>query len=182
MLMKRMWLMAVMVCGLSACVTPPPGLERNEFTIQSVKKIEPSDYECQCKEVRLGGKVLSATALKDQTKIEVLSLPVRGLSAKPSIDGAVEGRFIAYLPGFIDPEYLKDQFITVAGKLINQEKGKIDQADYWYPVVDVIHYKRWKLVQEYYYEPDDWDYWGYGRFGWSAHFWRPEPRLRYHLY
>ena len=49
-------------------------------------------------------------------------------------------------------------------------------------MVDVIHYKRWKLVQEYYYEPDDWDYWGYGRFGWSARFWRPEPRLRYHLY
>lgn len=44
------------------------------------------------KEVRLGGKVLSAIALKDQIKIEVLSLPVRGLSAKPSIDGTVGRR------------------------------------------------------------------------------------------
>ena len=59
---------------------------------------------------RLGGKVLTAQALPNKTKIEVLSYPVYSTSAKPMIDEQPNGRFITYLDGFVEPESLKDQF------------------------------------------------------------------------
>ena len=100
------------------------------------------------------------------------------------IESHSNGRFIAYLNGFVDPENLKDQYITVAGVLSGKEQGKIDQADYRYPVVQAHQYRLWKLVQEYYYDPDDmYDYGPFYPYGWGApRFMWAEPRLRYNLY
>ena len=173
-------LLFVTALFLTACVSPPQGLEKDEFTIQQLNKIEADDYPCRCRIVRLGGKILSAQALKDQTKVEVMSLPVSSFSAKPVWDGPTDGRFIAYLPGFVDPESLKNQYITVKGRLTGKEQGKIDQADYTFPVVSAAAFKRWQLTQEYYYDPY-WDdfYYGFGpRWGYYGGFWHREPRVR----
>ena len=171
---------------LSGCISAPPGLERDKSAIQDLKKIKTEDYDCRCKKVRLGGKVVAATALKDKTRIEVISLPVLTFSAKPAIDAPTNGRFIAYLKGFVDPESLKEQYITVTGVLSGKEPGKIDQADYQYPVIDVTAHKQWRLVQEYYYDRDYWDdwddYWYPRRFGLRFHMFHREPILRYNLY
>lgn len=183
--MKKWLVLSLSVLLLSGCIAPPQGLEADKFTVQSVKKIESDDYRCECKKVRLGGKVLSATALKDKTKVEVLSLPVSIFSAKPIVESAAEGRFIVYLAGFIDPESLKEQYITVAGVLKGTETGKIDQADYQYPVVEATNYRQWRLVQEYYYDPMDWDdYWYERHFGFGLRYrlFPPQPKLRYTLY
>ncbi|SEQ51097.1 Slp family lipoprotein [Basfia succiniciproducens] len=184
--MKK-WLIFPLIVLLSACVSAPEGLERDEFTIQSLRQIEDSDYVCQCKKVRLGGKIISAEALKNQTKLEILSLPITTYSAKPVIESATDGRFIAYLDGFADPASLKDQYITVAGILKEQWRGKIDEADYLYPIIKVTAYKQWRLAKEYYYEYDDWHDYRFRRFGHFRHwgwdpFWRPELKLRYRLY
>lgn len=185
--MKKIILFPLMILSLSACISAPKGLEADQFTIQNIVEIEADDYQCQCKKVRLGGKIIAATALKDQMKLEVVSLPVSKFSAKPILDSVTDGRFIAYIKGFIDPENLKEQYITVTGVLNTQESGKIDEADYQYPVIQVEHYRRWKLVQEYYYDFDDWDYYrGYRRMYWGGRFgspfWGAELRLRYNLY
>lgn len=164
---------------LTACATAPQGLEKDDFTLSRFDQIQAEDLDCQCKLVRLGGKVLSATAMKGKTRIEVLSLNVSRFSAKPVLDSRIEGRFIAYLDGFIDPESLKDQYITVKGVLKGQEIGKIDQVDYQYPVIQANAFRQWKLVQEYYYDPSDCD----DDFGFrmrSRFFCR--PKLRYALY
>lgn len=168
---------------LTGCIMAPKGLERDQFTIQRLEAITVEDYDCQCQQARLGGKILSATALKGQMRLEILSLPIISLSAKPYLSADTNGRFIAYLDGFIDPESLKEQFITVKGTLKKLEVGKIDQVDYTYPVVMVSHYKLWKLVSEYYYDPDEMADWRESRRrGWGYSFWRPEPRLRYVLH
>lgn len=168
---------------LSGCIMAPKGLERDELTLQQLDTITKQDYACQCKSARLGGKILSATALKGQMKLEVLSLPLVSLSAKPMLEAETNGRFIVYLEGFLDPERLKAQFITVKGILKGQEIGKIDQVEYPYPVIEAAHYKVWKLVEEYYYDPEEMADWRESRRkGWGYPFWRPEPRLRYVLY
>ncbi|MDO5053976.1 Slp family lipoprotein [Pasteurella oralis] len=168
---------------LTGCIMAPKGLERDQFTIQQLEAITEQDYACRCKQVRLGGKILSATALKGQMRLEILSLPIISLSAKPHLSAQTNGRFITYLDGFIDPASLKEQFITVKGRLQKQEVGKIDQVDYTYPVVMANHYKLWKLVPEYYYDPDEMADWRESRRrGWGYPFWRPEPRVRYGLY
>ncbi|EIJ71453.1 MULTISPECIES: Slp family lipoprotein [Pasteurellaceae] len=182
--MKKLLILPMIVL-LSACVSAPPGLERDEFTIQSLKKIEADDYACKCKKVRLAGQVINAEALKGKTKVEVLSLPVSTYSAKPVIDSISDGRFIAYINGFIDPKALKDQYITVLGVLNTKHIGKIDEVDYHYPVVEVSAYKQWRLAEEYYYDYDDsWDDYFDHRWRWGP-FWQhryPELRVRYNLY
>lgn len=183
--MKKLPFLPLIALFLVGCVSPPKGLEKDQFTIQSFDRIEADDYTCRCKKVRLGGKVVSAVALKDKTKVEVLSLPISSFSAKPVLSSVTDGRFIAYLQGFVDPTGLKDQYITVAGLLTGQETGKVDEADYRYPVIEATAVKQWRLVQEYYYEADDWDSPFYRPFGWGwrhRSFWHAEPRVRYNLY
>ena len=85
--------MTALSTTLVGCVNAPKGLEKEQFTLKSLSSIQPSDYNCQCKSIRLGGKVLTAQALPNKTKIEVLSYPVYSTSAKPMIDEQPNGRF-----------------------------------------------------------------------------------------
>ena len=96
------------------------------------------------------------------------------------IDEQPNGRFITYLDGFVEPESLKGQFITIGGTLLKTEQGKVDQANYTYPVIKTNHYRVWKLSQSYYYPDDMWDDWGF--FGRRPYYWYGEPEIRYYLY
>ena len=164
---KTILVLTALSSTLVGCVNAPKGLEKEQFTLKSLSSIQPSDYSCQCKSIRLGGKVLTAQALPNKTKIEVLSYPVYSTSAKPMIDEQPNGRFITYLDGFVEPESLKDQFITIGGTLLKTEQGKVDQAN-------------WKISQSYYYPDDMWDDWGF--FGRRPYYWYGEPEIRYYLY
>ncbi len=172
----RLFKLLPFIAVLGGCVTAPQNLQVDEFALRSLTQIEASHYSCQCKIIRLGGKVITVENLVNRTKVEIMSLPVANYSAKPSIDSANQGRFIAYFNGFIDPKNLKDQYVTVVGTLKNQETGKIGEATYQYPVVAVRDYRIWKLQESYVY--DDWDdypygYWGFrSRFRWHSHFHR----------
>ena len=93
---KTILVLTALSATLVGCVNAPKGLEKEQFTLKSLSSIQPSDYSCQCKSIRLGGKVLTAQALPNKTKIEVLSYPVYATSAKPMIDEQPNGRFITY--------------------------------------------------------------------------------------
>ena len=47
--------------GLTGCITPPRGLENEQFSITSYKEITSQDLSCHCKNIRLGGKVVQTT-------------------------------------------------------------------------------------------------------------------------
>ena len=177
---KTILVLTALSATLVGCVNAPKGLEKEQFTLKSLSSIQPSDYNCQCKSIRLGGKVLTVQALPNKTKIEVLSYLVYSTSAKPMIDEQPNGRFITYLDGFVEPESLKDQFITIGGTLLKTEQGKVDQANYLYPVIKTNHYRVWKLSQSYYYQDDIWDDWGF--WGRRPYYWYGEPEIRYYLY
>ncbi|TDQ57334.1 outer membrane lipoprotein [Mesocricetibacter intestinalis] len=184
--MKKGFILLSSVLLLSACVSPPQGLEKEQSSLRNIKDIVAEDYACRCKTVRLGGKVLSATAMKDRMRVEILSLPIASFSAKPVLSADSDGRFIAYLDGFIEPENLIQQYITVSGILKGTETEKIDRADYTYPVVQVKNYKKWRLAQRYAYAAEDWEdfdgYYASPFWGWPSPFWYPRPMLRYYLY
>ena len=81
---KTILILTALSITLVGCVNVPKGLEKEQFTLKSLSSIQQSDYSCQCKSIRLGGKVLTAQALPNKTKIEVLSYPVYSISAKPN--------------------------------------------------------------------------------------------------
>ena len=168
--------------GLTGCMAPPKGLEEERFSINSYREISPQDLTCHCKTVRLGGKIVQATVLPNRTKIEVLSLPLSSISGKPFVEFQSDGRFIVYFNGFVDPENLKERYITVGGQLVGTEKGKIEQADYTYPVIQPDKYRIWTLSTTYEYPTDDLDEdddWGF--FRWRHRPWYVQPEIRYYL-
>ena len=143
--------------GLTGCITPPRGLENEQFSITSYKEITSQDLSC---------------------------LPVSSLSGKPFVESQSDGRFIVYFDGFIDPENLKDRYITIGGQLIGSEPGKIEQANYTYPVIKPNKYRLWTLSTNYYYPEDDWDDdwdddWGFWRWRYQPQYVQPE--IRYYL-
>ena len=60
---KMILVLTALSTTLVGCVNAPKGLEKEQFTLKSLSSIQPSDYSCQCKSIRLGGKVLTAQAL-----------------------------------------------------------------------------------------------------------------------
>ncbi|QIA76480.1 Slp family lipoprotein [Rodentibacter caecimuris] len=163
---------------LTGCITSPQGLEKDRFSITDYRTISPQDLNCHCKTVRLGGKIIQSEILPNKTKIEVLSLPIANYSGKPILESQSQGRFIAYLDGFVDPENLKDRYITLGGVLSGKEEGKIEQANYSYPVVQIENYRLWTLTRHYY-PLDHWNDWGFGN--WRYRPWHTEPEIRYYL-
>lgn len=176
--MKKTLLFLTALLCLSGCVQSPQGLEQEKFNLKALSQIQPADYACACQSVRLGGKVISATALENQTRLEILSLPVSPTSAKPQPESLSDGRFLAYADGFIDPETLKERYITLGGILQKQEMGKVDQANYVYPVIKMKNYRLWQIGTDYY---PDYEDWGFGSWGWRRH-WHNPPQIRYYLY
>ncbi|WP_348631402.1 Slp family lipoprotein [Pasteurella sp. WM03] len=177
---KKIGLFLTALLGLTACVSAPKGLETENFTRTDLMQIQTQDYACACHHIRLGGKVIRATALENQTELEILNLPVSSLNAKPLLEAHSNGRFIAYIEGFIDPEVVKNQYITLGGILKKQQVGKVDQAEYVYPVINVKNYRLWKVGVDYYSDYDE--NWRFYR----AHYWRNDgfylPQIRYYLY
>ncbi len=160
---------------LTACQMAPLGLDR-ENSLINYQQLETADFNCRCETARLGGKVIRATALENQTEVEVLSMEVDRFSAKPILASSTNGRFIAVLNGFVDPLSLQDQYITVKGILDGKRGGKIDQANYLYPVIKVEHYRIWQQVIEYYRDEEEWaDYWESRRYGGP---WGPFPSIK----
>lgn len=180
---KFIWIPIVFSAILSGCQLAPPGLERTDNTLISYSQLATADFDCQCQQVRLGGKVIKAAVLKNNTtEIEVLSMTVDRFTAKPVLGSHSDGRFIATLNGFVDPLSLENQYITVKGTLRGKRSGKIDQVDYIYPLVKADSYRVWQQVTEYYYDEEEWfDYWDSHRYGrhWGGFpMWKPRAALR----
>jgi outer membrane lipoprotein len=90
-----------------------------------------------------GGTVVSVKNLAGDTEIEVLAYPLDA-SQRPRLKGAAAGRFIAVLSGYVEPlNYPPGSPITVSGTLNGSRAGKVGQAGYVFPLVQVTQSHRW---------------------------------------
>ena len=119
----------------------------------------------------VGGKVLSATRVKEGTRIEVLQIP---LNSDLIPDQRVEmsnGRFVAmdFEQHIVDPAVLEDnKLITVVGEVVGSKSIKIDDIEAEVPRLIIKHITVWdrdqmKAYSPYrgYYPPYGWGYRGY---------------------
>lgn len=94
--------------------------------------------------VLLGGMIINVKNEEKITYIEVLERPLdfRGYPEDTDIS---RGRFLVYYDGFLDSAiYGRGKYITVVGEILGTTVGKIDKAEYKYPV---IKSKELKLVR-----------------------------------
>jgi outer membrane lipoprotein len=128
--------------------------------------------------VRWGGSIARVENRRDDTLVEIVQHPLLD-SGRPRSSTTSAGRFIARIPGFLDPAiYAEERQLTVVGTLQPSIARNIGEYPYQYPVVVADTFKLWKESDDsrvIYYYPDP--FWGihgsYRRFNWG---WYPPYR------
>jgi len=155
---------AVTVLG---CATTPDPVRDAEVSNLGVGQVRLSPEQFHGTRIRWGGDIVDIQNRPDVTVIEVLSRPLKAGGA-PKTGSEGEGRFRAELPGFLDPsDYTSGRWITVVGTIYREEKGKIGDYPYTFPVVAVESHRLWRSRDEieppppgpHYYDPWWWDPW-----------------------
>ena len=93
--------------------------------------------------VHWGGTIASVEFKDDNTWVEVIQRPLnrRGI---PVASDLSEGRFLAVIPGFLEPtDYKTGQTITLTGNLDGSETRAIGDGSYDYPKVAVADHQLW---------------------------------------
>ncbi len=124
------------------------------------------------KQVQWGGSIVNVENLEGATRIQIVSRPLAANNKRPRHIDQSEGRFIAEVEGFLDPEvYAKGREITVSGTIKSVEGGKIGQYPYRFIIVAASGHTLWKQQKpvEIRYVPDPWDPW------FHSPFYRPYP-------
>jgi len=142
----RLLLALVGVLSLSACSSLPENLKSENPNLITDYQVWQSVGE-DASQVRLGGLIASVTNLEDQTRIEVVNLPI-GSSGKPDINQEPEGRFVAYVDGFADPVALSTgRLISLLGESQGLEQGKVGDYSYDFPVMKASGFHLWRIEE-----------------------------------
>jgi len=170
----RWWLPALSVLLISSGCATTEDLEPSGPRLTYAQlRTAPETYRGQT--ITLGGKVLSAKRLKEETRIEILQLPLAS-SLKPTFDlSTSQGRFLATKKQFLDPATVPSgTFVTITGEVTGSVILPLDEMDYTYPVVEIKNLRVWSQEEE---PPRIRPYIGPGYYGgpyWSP-YWRPWP-------
>lgn len=130
--------------------------------------------------VTFGGKVLGSKRLAEETRLEILQLPLDS-SLKPTHDlRKSQGRFLAIKKEFLDPATIPPgTFVTITGEVSGALTLPLDETEYRYPTVAIATLQVWPADEEqqtrlrpypYYIVPGP--YWGPY---WHPYWWYPWP-------
>ena len=162
---------------LTACASQVPVAIREPITgAPDVQGARAANTEFIGKRVRWGGVIANVENRKQDTWIELVDRPLNRFG-RPDDSDKSGGRFIARIPGFLDPViYEKQREMTVTGALAEPITRAVGDFLYRYPVVDVDTYYLWAkplpATYPYYYDPFWYD-------PWYPHRWyRPHPHPR----
>jgi outer membrane lipoprotein len=123
-------LLACCLALVAACARPPKRIA-GEFP--PIRPGEVQRGEFMGEHVRWGGVIVETEPRRDETCIEVVSLPL-DRRARPRLVDDTFGRFFACVPGFYDPEiYSSQREVTVVGTIEGVERAQVGEQDYDFP-------------------------------------------------
>ncbi len=126
--------------------------------------------------VRWGGDIIAVENKERSTWVEVLGRTLQS-DGRPKLDAVPEGRFLAVVPGFLDPAvYASGREFTVTGRVASLVVRKVGDFPYSYPLVETQAHHLWPPRQEvrdpwddpFYYDP------------WYPWYWDPYYRYPYY--
>jgi outer membrane lipoprotein len=149
MTIRGLGLLWLVVLLLSACASGPAfdtgGVDASITPRSAVAELSANTG----KSVLWGGVILSTTNLENSTRIELLAYPLDS-DQMPLRDRDPLGRFILERPGFLEPaSYAEGRMLTVIGKLVRSQQGKVGGSDYVYPVIEARNLYLWPKDSEY---------------------------------
>ena len=141
-------LLAVGVMMLAGCATsgnrafvPAEKVEASEVLTVSAVRQQPQVHAQS--EVEWGGVVARVENREGATWIEVIERPLNN-SGQPIPSNLSGGRFLAVVPGFLDPaDYREGLAITVAGNIDGIDVRPLGETTYDYPKVSVVDHQLW---------------------------------------
>lgn len=137
--------MLVVLAGCASSTVIPEPLESQIDKGVTFDQIRESPDSYRGKLVVLAGEVLKAKALQGGTQLEVLQLPMDDDKGPVTDRMESKGRFLAWQQDFLDPATIADGTrITIVGEVTGASVGKMDEADYRYPTLEVKHLHRWE--------------------------------------
>lgn len=134
----------LVACVTISCVLPAPA---GESAAISVIDVQQGTIE-KGQPVRWGGTIAKVHNKADTTVLEIVSRPLLR-SGRPKHNDVTDGRFMAEITGFLDPEIVRPgRDISVIGSIVRLDKGLVGEAEYSYPVMSVFDYQFWKEQSE----------------------------------
>lgn len=146
---------------LVACSTVPPSISDSTVSPNIAQvQTNPSSHIGQT--IRWGGTINQLENFDEKTNIIVIARNLNR-NGRPIDDHASNGRFIAEVKEFVDPEiYTKGREITVSGKIVEIRNIKIGEHMYPYPVVATETSHLWREYRD---NPYPYNFYPYGYHG-----------------
>jgi outer membrane lipoprotein len=124
---------------LAACAPAPIYKTDASFVTATPDQVAGSPDNFSQARVVWGGSIIGVDNFKDHTEIKVLGYPLDS-SQRPRLNKPAIGRFIAVVPGFLDPmNYPSGAPITVQGHVAGTKALPVGDATYTYTMVYVRH-------------------------------------------
>ena len=128
---------------LAACAPAPIYKTTGAAATAAPFQVAQSPENFSNREVIWGGRIVQVKVFADHSEIEVLAYPL-DTSQRPKANDSGNGRFIAVMPGYVESlDYPAGGLITVSGQLAGSRAGKVGQADYVFPLVQVNQSHVW---------------------------------------
>jgi len=162
-LMERIILLMLMMVAITACSVMPESIQHQNTQQISLQAVQQNTSNFKGQTVRWGGVITQVINKENETWIELLALSLSDVGRPSSSRKSNQGRFIAKIEQFLDPEvYQEGESLTVVGVLDDKIDGKIGDYNYSFPVVVALGHHLWSKIIYRQYPPIAPGYWYYG--------------------
>jgi outer membrane lipoprotein len=129
--------------ALAACAPAPIYKAAPDAVAAQPFQVAQSPEQFARRPVIWGGRIVGVNNLADHSEVEILAYPL-DKSQRPQANDSGGGRFIAVMPGYVEAlDYPAGGLITLSGRLEGSRAGKVGQADYVFPLVQVNQSHVW---------------------------------------
>ena len=139
----RLLLVLALPIAIVACAPAPLYKTAPSSVNATPQQVATSPANFHDLQVVWGGSVISVHNLADHSEVEILAYPLDA-SQRPRLKQPAIGRFIAIVPGFVEPmNYPPGSLVTLRGTLDGARSGEVGQADYTFALVHSEAMHRW---------------------------------------
>lgn len=141
------WLALIAGVFLAGCASYPKSVQVPEGTLL-IGYSAASEGGVIQGQARWSGVIAKVQNNPTSTRLEVVYFD-SNVHGRPKVSDETPGRFVAYVPGFLDPMvYQSGKQITVLGQLAPVETAMVDQYEYRFPVLQQAVIHLWPAQQE----------------------------------
>jgi outer membrane lipoprotein len=135
-------LMALVLVGCSS--VPDEIASENEEALVGYKVAKHQGEKVAGEPARWGGVIADVRNAEDHNVLEIVSFPLQRWG-RPEVSDNSQGRFLAVVNDFIDPDvYKQGRSMSFVGTIGQTQQGKIGEYVYTYPVIEATGYYLWQ--------------------------------------